>query len=31
VPYNTFTTSDGFIVIAVITDNFWQNRKKVVA
>jgi CoA:oxalate CoA-transferase len=30
VPYNTFTTSDGFIVIAVITDNFWQNLKKVV-
>jgi crotonobetainyl-CoA:carnitine CoA-transferase CaiB-like acyl-CoA transferase len=30
VPYNTFTTSDGFIVIAVITDNFWQNLKQVV-
>jgi CoA:oxalate CoA-transferase len=30
VPYNTFTTSDGFIVIAVITDNFWQNLKPVV-
>ena len=30
VPYNTFTTSDGFIVIAVITDNFWQNLKTVV-
>lgn len=30
VPYNTFTTSDGSIVIAVITDNFWQNLKKVV-
>ncbi|MDO7636769.1 MAG: CoA transferase [Porticoccaceae bacterium] len=30
VPYNTFTCSDGFIVIAVITDNFWQNLKKVV-
>ena len=28
VPYNTFTCSDGFIVIAVITDNFWQNLKK---
>lgn len=27
VPYNTFTTSDGHIVIAVITDNFWQNLK----
>lgn len=31
VPYNTFHTSDGFIVIAVITDNFWQNLKQVVA
>ncbi len=30
VPYNTFTTSDGFIVIAVITDNFWVNLKPVV-
>ncbi len=30
VPYNTFRTSDGFIVIAVITDNFWQNLKQVV-
>jgi crotonobetainyl-CoA:carnitine CoA-transferase CaiB-like acyl-CoA transferase len=30
VPYNTFRTSDGFIVIAVITDNFWQNLKEVV-
>ena len=30
VPYNTFKTSDGFIVIAVITDNFWQNLKTVV-
>jgi CoA:oxalate CoA-transferase len=30
VPYNTFTTSDGYIVIAVITDNFWQNLTKVV-
>ncbi|HAZ94477.1 MAG TPA: acyl-CoA transferase [Porticoccaceae bacterium] len=27
VPYNTFTCSDGSIVIAVITDNFWQNLK----
>ena len=24
VPYNTFTAKDGFIVIAVITDAFWQ-------
>lgn len=31
VPYNTFTTSDGFVVIAVITDNFWQNLKSVVS
>jgi CoA:oxalate CoA-transferase len=30
-PYDTFRCSDGFIVIAVITDNFWQNLKKVVA
>ena len=30
VPYDTFTCSDGFIVIAVITDNFWQNLKPVV-
>ena len=30
VPYNTFHTADGFIVIAVITDNFWLNLKKVV-
>lgn len=30
VPYDTFRTADGFIVIAVITDNFWQNLKAVV-
>jgi crotonobetainyl-CoA:carnitine CoA-transferase CaiB-like acyl-CoA transferase len=30
VPYDTFRCADGFIVIAVITDNFWQNLKKVV-
>ena len=30
VPYNTYKTADGFIVIAVITDNFWQNLKTVV-
>ncbi|MEX0827433.1 MAG: CaiB/BaiF CoA-transferase family protein [Haliea sp.] len=30
VPYNSFKTSDGFIVIAVITDNFWHNLKEVV-
>lgn len=29
VPYDTFKTADGYIVIAVITDNFWQNLKKV--
>ena len=31
VPYNTYRCSDGFIVIAVITDNFWQNLKEVVS
>lgn len=31
VPYNTFRTADGFIVIAVITDNFWQNLKQVLS
>lgn len=30
VPYDTFSCSDGKIVIAVITDNFWQNLKTVV-
>ena len=30
VPYNTFSCSDGNIVIAVMTDNFWVNLKKVV-
>jgi crotonobetainyl-CoA:carnitine CoA-transferase CaiB-like acyl-CoA transferase len=30
VPYNTFLCSDGFIVIAVITDNFWHNLKEVI-
>lgn len=30
VPYNSYPTSDGHLVIAVITDNFWQNLKKVV-
>jgi CoA:oxalate CoA-transferase len=30
VPYDTYKTSDGWIVIAVITDNFWQNLKEVV-
>jgi CoA:oxalate CoA-transferase len=31
VPYDSFRCADGFIVIAVITDNFWQNLKQVVA
>ena len=30
VPYNSFTTSDGFVVIAVITDEFWQSLKSLV-
>ena len=30
VHYNSFTTSDGFVVIAVITDEFWQSLKSVV-
>ncbi|WOX05897.1 CaiB/BaiF CoA transferase family protein [Microbulbifer pacificus] len=30
VPYNSYATSDGFVIIAVITDNFWQNLKPVV-
>lgn len=30
VPYNTYTTADGFIVIAIITDNFWKNLNEVV-
>jgi CoA:oxalate CoA-transferase len=30
VPYDSFRCADGFIVIAVITDKFWQNLKKVV-
>ncbi len=25
VPYNTFACSDGYIIVAVITDNFWAN------
>jgi len=31
VPYNTFSCSDGTIVIAVITDNFWHNLKQVIS
>jgi len=30
VPYNTYKTADGFIVIAIITDNFWVNLKQLV-
>lgn len=30
VPYDTFRCADGFIVIAVITDNFWKNLQSVV-
>ncbi len=29
VPYNSYATADGHIVIAVITDNFWTNLKEV--
>jgi CoA:oxalate CoA-transferase len=28
VPYNTYKTSSGYIVIAIITDNFWVNLKR---
>ncbi|WP_127025424.1 CaiB/BaiF CoA transferase family protein [Rheinheimera mangrovi] len=30
VPYNSYKTQDGHIIVAVITDNFWQNLKTVV-
>ena len=30
VPYNTYKTTNGFIVIAIITDNFWHNLKQLV-
>ena len=30
VPYNSYRVSDGHIIIAVITDNFWHNLKEVV-
>ena len=30
VPYNSYPTLDGHLIIAVITDNFWQNLKEVV-
>ncbi len=30
VPYNTYATTDGYLAVSVITDNFWQNLKTVV-
>lgn len=30
VPYNSYRVQDGFIIVAVITDNFWHNLKEVV-
>ena len=30
VPYNSFTTKNGFVVIAVITDAFWEELLNVV-
>lgn len=30
VPYNTFKTSDGYIIIAVIYDSFWDNLLEVI-
>jgi len=30
VPYNTYRTANGHIVISVITDNFWSNLKQLV-
>jgi len=30
VPYNTFPCSDGYIIVAVITDSFWENLMSVV-
>ena len=30
VPYNSYPTRNGHLVVAVITDNFWQNIKEVV-
>lgn len=30
VPYNTYKTANGYIVIAIITDNFWENLKRLV-
>lgn len=30
VPYNSYPTQNGHLIVAVITDNFWQNLKEVV-
>jgi len=30
VPYNSYQTQDGNLVVAIITDNFWHNLKEVV-
>ena len=30
VPYNSYSTQDGHLIVAIITDNFWQNIKEVV-
>jgi len=30
VPYNSYATADGHVIVAVITDNFWHNLKEVV-
>lgn len=30
VPYNTFPTQDGYIILAVITDNFWKSLMELV-
>lgn len=30
VPYNTFPTQDGYIILAVITDNFWKALMEIV-
>src|SRR5688572_10676349 len=30
VPYNTFPTQDGYIILAVITDNFWKTLMDII-
>lgn len=30
VPYNTFPTQDGYIILAVITDNFWKTLMTII-